>query len=73
MWVRRGVSLCRLRNHQRLSRSVRHSALPGRTVAGRHVTDAGTVALALVIREFVESGRSAACHSHEFGCEGERR
>ena len=32
--------------------------------------DAGAVALALIIREFVESGRSIACHSHEFGCEG---
>ena len=39
-------------------------------MAGCHVADAGTIALALVIWEFVESGKSIACHSHEFGCEG---
>ena len=38
-------------------------------VAGRHVTDDGTVALALVMREFVGNDRSEACHSYEFGRE----
>ena len=67
--VQRGVSLQRLRYHQRLSQSVRHSALPGWTVARCHATDAGAVALNLIIQEFMESGGSIARHSHEFGCE----
>ena len=35
-WVQRGVSLHRLCNHWWLPQSVRHSALPGRTVARCH-------------------------------------
>ena len=46
-----------------------YSAFPGRMVAGRHITNAGTIALALVIWEFVGDGRSGACHSYEFGRE----
>ena len=45
--VQRGVSLCRFHNHRWLSRSVRHGALLGRTVAWCHVADAGIVAHAL--------------------------
>ena len=60
----------RLHNHRRLSQSVRHSALLGWTVAGHHITDAGTVALTLAIREFVGNDRNAACRSHELGHEG---
>ena len=63
MRVRRGVSLRRLCNDRRLSRSVRHNALLGWTVARCHVTNARAVALTLIIREFVESGRSIAHHS----------
>ena len=69
MWVQRGVSLHRLRNNQRLSRIIRHNALTGWTVARCHITDAEAVAPTLIIREFMESGRSIARHSHEFRCE----
>ena len=34
-------------------------------MAGHHVTDARTIALALTIREFMGNGRNATCHSHE--------
>ena len=40
------------------------------TVMGRHIADAGIVALALTIREFMGNGRNIACHSHELGREG---
>ena len=70
MRVWRGVSLRGLGYHQQLCWTIRHSAFPGRMVAGRHITDAETIALALVIREFVGNDRSGACHSYEFGCEG---
>ena len=49
---------------------IRHGAFLGRMVAGRHITDAGTITLALVIREFVGNDRSGAYHSYEFGREG---
>ena len=39
-------------------------------MAGRHITDAGTIALAFVILEFVGNDTSGACHSYEFGHEG---
>ena len=67
--VQRGVSLQGLRYHRWLSRSIRHSALPGQTVARCHITDAGAITLNLVIYEFVEIGGSIARHPHEFGCE----
>ena len=35
-----------------------------------HIANAGAIALTLVIREFMESGKSMARHFHEFGCEG---
>ena len=69
--VWRGVSVRKLHNHRRLSWTIRHSALSRRMVAGRHITDVGTVALALVIREFMGNDRSRACHSYEFGREGD--
>ena len=60
------MSLRRLHNHQQLSWTVRYSAFPGWMVAGRHITDARTIALALIIQEFVGNDRSKACHSYEF-------
>ena len=53
MRVRRGVSLRRLGNHRRLCWTICHSAFLRQMVVGRHITDAGTIALAFVIREFV--------------------
>ena len=49
--------------------SIRHSTLPGWTVARRHVTDAGAVTLNNVIPKVEEIGGSIACHPHEFGYE----
>ena len=61
--------MCRLRNDRWLSRSVRHSALPGRTVARRHITDGRAITLNIVIHEVEEIGGSIARHPHEFGRE----
>ena len=68
--VRRGVSLHGLGNHRRLYWTIHHSAFPGQMVVGRHIPDARTIALALVIQEFVGNDRSGAYHSYEFGHEG---
>ena len=73
MRVQRGVSLQGLRYHQWLFQSVRHSALPGRTVARLHIADAGAVTLNIVIHEVEETGGSIARHPHEFGRERGRR
>ena len=70
MRVWRGVSLRGLGYHQRLCWTIRHGAFLGWMVAGRHITNAGTIALALVIWEFMGGGRSRASHSYEFGHEG---
>jgi len=59
-----------LGNHRWLCWTTRHSAFPGQMVARRHITDAGTIALAFVIREFMGNDRGGACHSYEFGHEG---
>ena len=40
-------------------------------VVGRHITDDGTIALALVIREFMGNNKSEAYQSYEFGREGD--
>ena len=40
-------------------------------VAERHITDDGTIALALVIREFMGNDKSEAYQSYEFGHEGD--
>ena len=38
-------------------------------MAGHHINDARTIALALIIREFMGNDRSEAYHSYEFGRE----
>jgi len=73
MRIRRGVSLQGLCYRRWLSRSIRHSALSGRTVARCHVADARAVTLNIVIHEVKEIGRSIARHPHEFGHERGRR
>ena len=65
----------RLRYHQWLSWSICHSALPRQRVARCcDVTDAGAVAVDLIIHKVVKGGRSIARYPHEFRCErGQRK